>query len=673
MNLAGEYHPQDTVMMVVSSDNQEEIEFNKTNLIRHRNTARDYQFGTRQYGELLEKYPGQEDVILGILYPVDKDIAISAPDHKILGYPKKLIESNEYTLVEELQKWTELFYKRHYNWQYTISDALYAPVILSMYFMMLVPAIMNARLKKHKTIEAHSFYVQQYLASNSKLGTYYPYMTLEQAHHFYRNVRYYQRHAGMNQTLDKLIDALMTKRAMPMASYTMRHDTSKQLETIYPEIMFKRSDMTAIASVGTAEFIGTEEFLKKEIPDAPDNDDEISYSHPEIDQYLKDSPSNVVQTKLLESAMVDYAGAVTYKLEDIQLSHWLYYAHLGKYTAVVNVPNPKTSERITLSMKDAYILATYCLYRSMDIVPVEIPLVAAVRAQRFPIPTDDDLKSILDMQYVSDFSWEAAASVMSEVSTMISIDDFFEKAQDIYKAANFQRDLISFQEGMHQRGEVFKLVCRYWADQYIRLVPKGETYKQWLASKDLDFDNFKRNEFELLLVSLVSTATGVGLSTSPSLRNIQKAMTSALRDLSSYSIQIVTKMSDEAMHVMDFPSVRAGDEEVSAEGEVKLRISDHELISHEMRVIDTNVLANNIFGDVMSDATTGENKNYLDIQNGPHMPDRGAAYRDRLRISQINMSLVNKPDVSGTNLPPILGIDVFIAMTREQKASLFEQ
>lgn len=673
MNLAGEYHPTDTPMIVISSDNLDEIEFNKTNLIRHRNTARDYQFGTRQYGELLEKYPGQEDLILGILYPIDKDVAISAPDHKILGYPKNLIQVNEYTLLEELQKWTDLYFKRYYNWQYTISDSMYYSVVLSMYYMNLVPAIMNARLKKHKTIEAHSFYVSQYLASNSNLGGYYPFMSLEQSMHFYRNIRYYQRHAGMNQTLDKLIDALMTKRLIPMASYTMRHDTTDQLDNIYPEVMFKRTDMTSISSAGTPEFITTDAFLTKEIPDASGNDDEIAYSKLDIEQYLKDSPSNVVQTKLLESAMIDYAGAVTYKLEDIQLAHWLYYSHLGKYTAIVNVPNPKTNERITLSMKDAYILATYCVYRSMEMTPTHVPLVVAERVQRYPIPSDVDLKSVVDMNYVTDFSWNASRQYVHEVSNMISIDDFYEKSRELYKSSNYQRDLISFQEGMHHRGEVYKLVERYYADQYIRLVPAGTTYEQWLQSKNMDLDSLKRSEFEILLTSLVATATGVGLSTSNSLRNIQRAMASALRDLSSYSIQVVTKMSDEAMIVMDFPSIRGGTQEVTATNIEKIRIGDFEINKQDVSAEAYGYVETNIFSDVISHETKGEAKNYMDIQNGPHLPARGAEYFHQIRLSQVEMSVANKPDVSGTSLQPLLGMNWYMGMTPQQKASLFEQ
>lgn len=672
MNLAGEYHPTDTMMTVISSDNLEEIEFTRDNLLKHRNTARDYQFGTRQYDELRTKYQGQEDLILGILYPVDKATAIAAPDHKILGYPIGLIESNEYTLVEELQKFTEIYFSRYYNWQYTISDDMYYHVVLTMYYINLYMAILTFRHKKHKTVEAHSFYVKQYLASNSNLGQYHKFMSLDQAMHFYRNIRYYQRHAGQNDTLNRLVDALLTKRTMPMASYSMRHDTTSQTEDIYPAVTFKRTDMTRIPSAGAPEYINIQSFLAKEVKDTPENDEEIALTIGDVEQFLKDSPSNVVQTKVLESAMIDYGGAQTYKLEEIQVAHWLYYASLGRYTAYINVSNPRTSERIVLNVKDAYTLAMYCMFKSFDIEPGAIPLLAAQRVQRYPLPADDDVKSIVNMKYVTDFSWNAAKTYVREVQSMISIDSFYDKTVELHKSANLQRNLISYQEGMNARGEVFKMVERYWADAYVRLEAKDLTFAEWLLSRNLSFKDLTRGEFETLYTSIVSAAIGKSLSTAPSLRNIQKAMASALQDLSSYSIQVVAMMADEETIMTDLPSVRIGEQNVSGINHEYMVVGDMEPISHLVSGTNLRSLPIDIFSDVMGRKGTAHTSHYMDLQNGPHTPTRGHLFKHKFNLSRIELRGFNMPDLSGTTLPKVLGMQYYIALTPEQKSSLFE-
>lgn len=672
MNLAGEYHPTDTMMQVVSSDNLATIDFTSANLLIHKNTARDYQFGTRQYGELLAKYPTQEDVILGVLYPVDKATAIAAPDHTILGYPVNSIESNEYTLVNSLQDWTTIYFKRYYNEQYTISDSLYYGVVLSMYYMNLVPLILTERLKRHKTIEAHSFYVSNYLASNSNLGPYYPFMTLQQSMHFYRNILYYQRHPGANDTLDKLIDALMTKRNMPLADYTMRHDTTNVTENVYADVTFKRTDLTTVPSSGAPEYIDVPTFLAKENDLAPDNLDEIAYSTPDITQFLKDSPSNVVQTKVLESAMVDYAGAQTYKLADIQVAHWLYYAANGLYSAVVNVSNPLTSERIVLTVKDAYILATYCMYKQYGFDPATIPLLGAERVQRYPLPTDADLKSVCDLDYLDDYSFNLAKSLTTEAVPMISIDAFYAATDNIYKAANFQRNVVSYQEGMQDRAEMFKCVERYYEDAYIRLQPEGTTYQQWLFGLNLNFDKLSQDQFGELYTSLVSTATGQTLVTAPSLRNIQKAMAAALLDLSSYTIQVVTQMADDETIMTDLPSVRVGDQQISGEGHEYFRVGSVEVLDESISGVNNGKLAINILKDILTHEVSGRGKVYVNLRNGPHEPVRGQEYYHLFNLSRVEVSLPNPPDTSGTPLQPVLGMNYYMALTDDQKSSLFE-
>lgn len=672
MNLAGEYHPTDTMMQVVSSDNLDVIDFTSANLAIHKNTARDYQFGTRQYGELLAKYPSQEDVILGVLYPVDKATAIAAPDHTILGYPVNAIESNEYTLINSLQDWTTIYFKRYYNEQYNISDSLYYGVIMSIYYMMLVPLILTERLKRHKTIEAHSFYVSNYLASNSNLGQYYQFMNLEQAMHFYRNILYYQRHPGANDTLDKLVDALMTKRNIPLADYTMRHDTTNVTENVYADVTFKRTDTTVIPSSGAPEYIDVPTFLAKEDNLAPDNLDEITYGQDTITQFLKDSPSNVVQTKLLESAMVDYSGAQTYKLEDIQMAHWLYYASNGLYSAIVNVQNPKTSERIVLTVKDAYILATYCMYKQYGFDQPIIPLLGAQRVQRYPIPSDADLKRGVDMTYVDSFAWSTAKTYVEEATPMISIDAFYAFTDNIFKSANFQRNLVAYQEGMNDRCEVFKYVEHFYGDAYVRLQPEGTTYSSWLLGLNLNFDTLSQDEFGLLYTSLVSAALGKALVTAPSLRNIQKAMANTLIDLSSYTIQVVTQMADDETIMTDLPSVRVGDQKIDGEGHEYMRVGAVDVLSQNVDVVNQESFSLDIFSTILSHKVYGRSTIYVDLRNGPHEPDRGQIHQHKFNLSRLEFGLVNPPDVSGTPLQPILGMDQYMALTDDQKTSLFE-
>ena len=67
MNISGLYHPLDEPMVITSLDTLEEITFNKENLAIHTATAKAYQFDSRYYYSLVNKYPNQVQLILGIL------------------------------------------------------------------------------------------------------------------------------------------------------------------------------------------------------------------------------------------------------------------------------------------------------------------------------------------------------------------------------------------------------------------------------------------------------------------------------------------------------------------------------------------------------------------------------------------------------------------------------
>lgn len=668
-NLAGEYHDTDEVMTVISSDNLEEIVFSKTNLLRHKNTKRDYSFGTRQYHELLDRYPDQEDVILGILYPVDIDVAIEAKDNTILTWPAHLVEANEYTLIEQLQWWTTNYFNSFVNMQYTISDSLYYGTMLSYHRLHLIAAIIAFRKQRCKTVEAHSFHVGQYLASHSDLGKHQKFMTIDQSLKFYRDIRYYQRNPGQNATLENLTEDLMTARYLPLAEYTMKHNTVGIEENIDPVISFRRKDMTVVPSIGTSEYINLTQMLEKEIPEAHENPEYIEENLPAIQERLELSPSSTVMTKVLESATVDFTNAQTYRLEKMLMDHWLFYAQRGLYTAVVNIPHPRTADRILLNALDAYILATWCLYRKMEQDPGEIPLLGAERIFRYPMTTREDCESVTDMDYMSDFTIEAAWGDISEAEPMISIDAFYERVDKLHKFANFQNDLIAYQEHLHARGSAQLYTGRMWGDYYLRVQPKGTTYSEWLFSKNLHLFELTRSEAELLFSTIVSKATGLDLSTTPSLRNVQAAMVSAMKSLLSYSVQVVAKMSDSAVIVTDMVPPRVGDQHVSAEGKHVIRLPDYTVLKEKVSAVNLEEMPVDFFSDLLAHRVWAETKHWINLDIGPREPERGVVYNSTMRLTPFDMDLVNPPDVSGTNLQPILGQDIYMSLTPEQKQS----
>lgn len=571
LNLAGEYHSIDKLMTVVSMDTLEEIIFNKENLQIHAATSRAYQYGSRQYTELVAKYPQQEQLILGILYPTDIDHAVAADDGAILSYPAGLVEENEYSLITRLQEWINHYKQRWYIPGFDYTDELYSATMLGQMHLLLVQAILTKRLTACNTNEAHSFHVRQYLGSHGYLDEYVDTLTKAQALYFYRNIAYIERHAGRNKTFDTLTKHIMTERFIPLAEYTMKHDVTDQAANIYPEVIFRQRQLNLGIILPKDNKTSLVQLLEKEAPLASGNAADLEEVGASIKELMENSPSNVVATKALQSTMIDESNSSPWILSETLFNHWLYLSSLDLYTAYVNVTNPKSGERIPLTAKEAFILSMYVHSKSLGGELTEIPLAYASRVQRIanlqtgePVAVDD-IYSIVDHQLIERDVAVAALAIQPKIKKMLSIDDFYNTTFKINEAVQGQRRLIARQQHHERRGMVQAMVTRIYSDHWLELEPQGTTYASWLSTRNIDLSDLTRDDFVLMYEGLLDQATGASLHPQVTIRQLQQSMVGMFTKLSSYGIQVITEVVDANTRKTDWPAVRLGDVESSLE------------------------------------------------------------------------------------------------------------
>lgn len=669
-HMSGTYHFTDEVMTVTSMDNLEEIVFSKENLAIHRATARGYAYGTRQYEELVSRFPQQELLIRGILYPVDVNVAIAAPDGKILGYKPDLVESNEYTLIARLQKWIDgyrLRWMNKVNMQYAISDNLFLPTMLGIMYVQMVPAILNLRLESCRTNEAHSFHVRQYLGSHGFLDSYMDQLSTKQALFFYRNINYIERNAGAQHVYEWLVEHIMTERNLPLASYSMGHDLSKQPTEISPTLVFERTPENLGYSLDSNDTIDLEQILRKEDGLARDNVKYREDVKPEIQAMMEDSLANALPTKALESSMVDYTDATPYTMSDILLNHWLYLSHRGYYNAFVGITNPKTGERIPLSMKDAFCFMWYAFCASWGCKLDLIPKVFAKRVQRIPMATPDDLVKVVNPKYIKRELAVQALSYQPVIEPVISIEAFYRVCQEIHTAANLQRGLCALQEHKDRRGYAQNMVSQIYSDNVIQLAEAGENYTAWLSARNIAVGDFTENDFGLLYLDIVREATGLSLTTTSSLRDLQRAMVKMLGQLSSYSIQFMSEINDSAIQMSDNPAIRVGDVDGTASGEFWI---DHPTlgVQHAYGTGSQYVLApmpetliREDFGSSMSASFK------LELPDLVSRPPLGDEYLYRLETGNVRASQTTTGQQNRDGIIPVLGIEEYLQLSPEQR------
>jgi hypothetical protein len=563
-NMSGVYHFSDSPMIITSLDTLEIITFNKINLSNHPATRAAYEFDTRQYRELLQRFPDQEALILGILYPCN---AIAAREGTILSYPTSLVESNEYSFNENLQTLIYNYIDRWINRQFTISDDLYCATYMAQMYFHLVPSIINLRLSACKTNEAHSFHVRQYLASHAMLDVYLDTMTKFQALFFYRNILYIQRNSGKQDTFDWLVDNIMTHRALPLYDFTMKHnvanmlpnDQNEQTLSYYPEITFRRKPINYPTVDPEKTFSSLTQIVTKLNPQARDNPEYQQETFIDVMNTLEDSKSNVVITKLLESSVTDYSDSVPYTLESILLNQWLDWSVSGVYDAYVSLTFPKNKTSIVVSVKDAFIIFIYALNKSIGITPTLVPSVLATRILRTPVATFSDLRNVTDKVYLKDTAITELLSTVPTITTVNSIDAFYKQAVKVFESTQVQYYLCALEEHFIIRGDKRIATSKIYCDKKIQLKPTGTLFVDYLNSLSLSFSDYTGSDFNILATSIFGQTTGLIANATLSIKKIQKAMVDLMTQLSSYSINIVSDVNQTGIVLVQTGSTRLGD------------------------------------------------------------------------------------------------------------------
>ena len=429
-------------------------------------------------------------------------------------------------------------------------------------YLNLVPAILTARLEACKTNEAHSFHVRQYLASHNLLNSYIDLLTTSQLLFFYRNIAYIERNAGKQYVFDWLVYNIMTVRNLPIAEYVMKHDLTNQPTNIYPNLVFYRNPINSEFNFGLQSNLTLQEVLINERPLAFSNEAYEEDYTPLIQESMENSRSNVLKTKVLESSVIDETNSAPYSLSDILLNHWIWLAANGNYTAYVDIINPKNGETLALTAQSAFILAFYCFCNSVDINPVTIPPMFAVRVQRIvtggtsSIVSVSEIMSVVDTSIVSTATAVTALSLQPEIGHIISTSAFYDLCKKIYIAAQMQRNLIATQQSSLQRAMTFGMVSRIYSDNVCTFRDNGQNYANWLSINNIDLSGLSKAELGILYLNIVSQATGANLHTTTTIAEIQSAMIGLMSQLSSYSIQFVTSINSAADTKTDWTAVR---------------------------------------------------------------------------------------------------------------------
>lgn len=556
-NLAGEYHESNTMMTITSLDTQEEIQFTKANLRVHRATAREYTYGNRYYDDLVAANPDQQLLINGIINPVDIEVAILTDDHNILSYDKSLVEAGEQQLIPDLQTYIANFFHRYDNSDYGLFEPYYYPGLLAVLYSKIPLVIINSRKRACKSDAAHSYHIRQYLNSFSKaVGAEFDYLTQKQKLTLYRNIRYLNLNIGRAETFKWLTEKILTDRGFSLATYDIGQTTDKMLEDLVPGIKLDRYTLNGIDPAAGTNIKTVGEILDMELPLNRDNPAVREDAEPEIIAAAQKSLSGQHLTKVLESNVIDRSDAEPFTLTEVLLNHWIYLSHFDRYKSVISVVNPANGDIYRLSMKNAFIFFLYAFNRSNDIILKKVPVVAAKRVRRIPLPTWDELRGLAQIKKVPNYYIDYILDTQIKIGTYVSIDAFREVCTEIQGVMLRHREMRHYNGDYVAEGQLHTIIDRCYMDIRIDLADEMD-YDVWLNEVGIDVSSMGRLEFSLMAAAVLKTATGGDLGDTTTMRQIHAAMLRIMSAMSSYSVQYIAQINDSPIKIIDgkFPKL----------------------------------------------------------------------------------------------------------------------
>lgn len=623
LNLAGLYHPVDRLKLkektgfdtmrirVAGNSGPVWVNFDQALIAADPAIANEYRYDTAYYRELVYRYPEYEDLILGILNPVSLSVSLSAKDNTILycgGYfltpPKAgntrwtyqrgfstlvqgddLIESHEYRLIDDIQEWVSGFF---YRWDvpayHFVADLFYTTQ-LALLYSQLPKTIINLRLANCRTPRAHTFHIKMFLEANGKLGDYVDLLKLPQQLYLYRNIQWLEAHAGKELVFDDLVKNLLTPMNIPLSKYELIHDVTNVDEDLSPIARMRRL-VVNFKQIGTGRDVKNLDVVTKRLNKvALFNEREEEFSIDRAHALGDNSLHSRVETKVLESAMVDFSDRTPYPLLRFLMNQWVYTASHGKYVGTIYVTDPVTGDRIQLTPNNALILALYCLNKGYtDITLTTIP---AIKAKMVPRrvdggagakPTRAEIKQ--KTYRLSDDSIDGILGTFQEPVFHPNAKSFYTQTKQSHRELS-RRHYATIEEiNRDAFGEaLMALEACYWSEIMCDLVPVETQYTDWFTLQGITFDGYTTADYGLLASRLVRGALGLDFDDGLKPADIQKAVLAIMMQLLSYTVNLIRSINTTAVIVVDFYHPRLANYTRTVKTHVRVPIPHVEVIS----------------------------------------------------------------------------------------------
>lgn len=591
LNLAGEYHQSDyDYISTVNPDGSPHLQIRLGGLSGSYNVdltkelihgvnsdpaiAVEYRFGSRGYNNLIARYPKAISLIRGILYPIEKDVAINVEDGSILqigGYIRHvapdndeqyyfvkadihtvvnfdMIDQREISIINDLETWIKNYFARWLVADYVFFNEFYVNALLGL-LQAILPAKINVlRQQRIGTSEVNTFHVKQRLNDVGGLGQYVDIIPESVYMWLYRNAEYLDFNRGRTDTLDKLIANVLDPLRIPANSYRVSTNalkTHQMLPTVEMHLspLNKTRDrlLTSRAELDTT--------LEKELDLAPDNRRDLPYDEVDISQQVLIGPSSDYPSKIVESQWAIYTPDTPISFEEFLSSYWVYNSAKGNIGGFIFIKDPVNDEAVPMSNEAALYLALWVYAKGFHDVAIEtIPSFGSMilpKAKHFNIEGQDPYPTVdfLYKQYRKEIPYETIRELVGDVLPKYkytSSFDFFSDAKKLYNDLTRRYLIWSKQYSPYDRAFIKRMNADlYWRKVTAEPSQKGRKYEEFLLGLGINVLNVSGDTCREIFYKIVRAASGNTEMTDDQYKALHDALIAVIRHFMSYPIQLI--------------------------------------------------------------------------------------------------------------------------------------
>lgn len=575
LHLAGKRHDTDTPILITSLDTKELIELTTANLARHKKTANVYRSNTEYIDKLITEHLDYAVYIKGVFWPIPLNLAVEVNDCSILYYNAALVEPQEQSLMVEIEKKIREFHVRYMADGWKVYNDAYVLAFYNMLFPAIPAVLIWLRQRMQRTMETHSYFVTEFLASHQELHEFIPYLTNKQKFSIYRNVRYWERNSGKKEIFDWMVDTFLTGWGMPAVAYSVGqqiHDptTGDDADLTPLPVAYQESlNYTERDSGRDLSLVTTADIIQKEVGLAYNNAVHQPEYQEDLDTRLGLTQYPNLTTKLVEVTAVDPESMERYDYMHGLFNEWLHLTARGTYDISHEFLNPTNGETIKLTSKELMALYLYSAFKGFSGVALDtIPVFNALGVQIKRWVSVEEME-----KYLVDDSWanryDSTVNFFADtqyevVGSILSSDELYEAADAFIKGKRNRWVYTHNRRKIKDRAAAEQLMVYHYRDYRCDLKLNYKNYEEFFLALGFDYTIISDETWQDIANDAFNTGTNLENRATLSQGEIQRAMVKLMSKLSSYTIHFASRMGSDSYDITDPITPMLGDIAMSA-------------------------------------------------------------------------------------------------------------